>query len=189
MSTRTAPLRTPTDLGQNAKQDISAALNGAARRHLRPLSEDQELPLAHVRPAFPRLSPAARRAGDQIFAMTDAIAERARKLGGTTIRSIGDIARLQRIADNDAEFVTPQDMIAELASDNRQLIGFCAPPMASRRAQRRRHHQHDRELDRRGRAARLVPVRDQPQGLKQKAGARAWAGCRAPSLGHETAGA
>ena len=62
--------------------------------------------------------------GDQIFAMTDAIAERARKLGGTTIHSIGEISRLQRIADNDAEFVTPQDMIAELASDNRQLIGF-----------------------------------------------------------------
>jgi len=62
--------------------------------------------------------------GDQIFAMTDAIAERARKLGGTTIRSIGHIARLQRIPDNDAEFVTPEDMIAELASDNRELVGF-----------------------------------------------------------------
>ena len=62
--------------------------------------------------------------GDQIFAMTDAIAERARKVGGTTIRSIGHIARLQRIPDNDAEFVTPEDMVAELASDNRQLVAY-----------------------------------------------------------------
>jgi starvation-inducible DNA-binding protein len=56
--------------------------------------------------------------GDQIFSMTDAIAERARKLGGTTVRSIGQIARFQRIADNDAEDVTPLDMIAELRDDN-----------------------------------------------------------------------
>jgi starvation-inducible DNA-binding protein len=62
--------------------------------------------------------------GEQIFAMTDAIAERARKLGGTTLRSVGHIARLQRIPDNDAEFVTPGDMIAELASDNRQLAAY-----------------------------------------------------------------
>src|SRR3977135_3147024 len=55
---------------------------------------------------------------DQIFSMTDAIAERARKLGGTTIRSIGQISRLQRIMDNDAEYVKPLDMIAELRGDN-----------------------------------------------------------------------
>jgi starvation-inducible DNA-binding protein len=60
--------------------------------------------------------------GDQIFAMTDEIAERARKVGGTTIRSIGHIARVQRIADNDATYVEPQDMLAELREDNRQLL-------------------------------------------------------------------
>jgi starvation-inducible DNA-binding protein len=54
--------------------------------------------------------------------MTDPIAERARKLGGTTLRSIGDIARRQRLADNDADYVDPQDMLAELAGDNRQLV-------------------------------------------------------------------
>ncbi len=59
---------------------------------------------------------------DQIFAMTDPIAERVRKLGGTTLRSIGEISRAQRILDNDAEFVTPLDMLAELRDDNRQLI-------------------------------------------------------------------
>ena len=58
---------------------------------------------------------------DQIFATTDPIAERVRKLGGTTIRSIGHIARLKRPTDNDAEFVTPHDMLAELREDNSQL--------------------------------------------------------------------
>ena len=59
---------------------------------------------------------------DQIFAMTDDIAERVRKIGGTTIRSIGHIARLQRIPDNDADFVTPQDMLSELRDNNQQLV-------------------------------------------------------------------
>jgi hypothetical protein len=60
--------------------------------------------------------------GEQIFATTDDIAERVRKIGGTTLRSIGHIRRLQRIEDNDAEFVTPMDMLAELRGDNKQLV-------------------------------------------------------------------
>jgi starvation-inducible DNA-binding protein len=60
--------------------------------------------------------------GEQIFAITDAIAERVRKVGGTTLRSIGHIARLQRIADNDQEFVPARDMLLELHSDNRALV-------------------------------------------------------------------
>jgi len=60
--------------------------------------------------------------GEQVFAMTDPIAERSRKIGGTSIRSIGHIARMQRIVDNDAEFVEPQDMLAELRDDNLQLV-------------------------------------------------------------------
>ena len=60
--------------------------------------------------------------GDQIFAMTDAIAERVRKLGGVTIRSIGHIGRLQRLSDNDAEYVDPPDMLAELREDNQALL-------------------------------------------------------------------
>jgi starvation-inducible DNA-binding protein len=59
--------------------------------------------------------------GEQIFAMTDDIAERARKIGGTTLRSIGDIARHQRLKDNDQEFVIPKDMLAELSADNQAL--------------------------------------------------------------------
>jgi starvation-inducible DNA-binding protein len=58
---------------------------------------------------------------DQIFAMTDAIAERVRKVGGTTLRSIGHIGRLQRVLDNDADYITPLDMLAELRDDNKQL--------------------------------------------------------------------
>ena len=60
--------------------------------------------------------------GDQLFAMTDDIAERARKIGGTTIRSVGHIARVKRIADNDAEYVTPKDMLSELWENNKALI-------------------------------------------------------------------
>jgi starvation-inducible DNA-binding protein len=60
--------------------------------------------------------------GDQLFAMTDDIAERVRKIGGTTLRSIGHIARIKRIADNDAEYVTPQDMLSELWEDNKALV-------------------------------------------------------------------
>jgi starvation-inducible DNA-binding protein len=62
--------------------------------------------------------------GSQIFATTDDIAERVRKIGGTTLRSIGQISRSQRLLDNDAEYVTPLDMLAELRDDNKQLISF-----------------------------------------------------------------
>jgi starvation-inducible DNA-binding protein len=61
---------------------------------------------------------------DQIFAVTDEIAERARKIGGTTLRSIGDISRHQRLKDNDEERVAPKEMLAELASDNRALTRY-----------------------------------------------------------------
>lgn len=123
MTTRNA-LRTPTDLGENATKDISAALSGLLADtfalYLKTKNFHWHMSGPHFRDYHLMLDDQ----GDQIFAMTDAIAERARKLGGTTIRSIGHIARLQRIPDNDAEFVTPEDMIAELASDNRDLIGF-----------------------------------------------------------------
>ena len=123
MTTRAA-LRTPTDLGENATKDISAALSGLLADtfalYLKTKNFHWHMSGPHFRDYHLMLDDQ----GDQILAMTDAIAERARKLGGTTIRSIGHIARLQRIPDNDAEFVTPEDMIAELASDNRDLIGF-----------------------------------------------------------------
>ncbi|GGF51610.1 DNA starvation/stationary phase protection protein [Azorhizobium oxalatiphilum] len=117
-----APLRTPTDLGADATRDIAAALNRVLADvfalYLKTKNFHWHMSGPHFRDYHLMLD----EQGDQIFAMTDDIAERARKIGGTTLRSIGHIQRLQRIADNDAEFVTAQDMLAELAEDNRLLI-------------------------------------------------------------------
>ena len=124
MNTQTAPLRTPTDLGANASKDISAALTtllaDTFALYLKTKNFHWHMSGPHFRDYHLMLD----EQGEQIFAMTDDIAERARKLGGTTLRSIGHIARLQRIPDNDADYVTPEDMLAELGSDNRQLLGY-----------------------------------------------------------------
>jgi len=124
MNTLTAPLRTPTDLGANATKDISAALTGLLADTFALYLKTKNFHWHMSGPHFRDYHLMLDEQGEQIFAMTDDIAERARKLGGTTLRSIGHIARLQRIPDNDAEYVTPEDMLAELASDNRQLLGF-----------------------------------------------------------------
>jgi starvation-inducible DNA-binding protein len=106
---RTAPLATPTDLEPNAVRDLAGALNILLAEHVSgPHFRDCHLMLDEQ--------------GEQIFATTDAIAERVRKIGGTTLRSIAHIARLQRVLDNDADFVTPMDMLAELRDDNKQLV-------------------------------------------------------------------
>jgi starvation-inducible DNA-binding protein len=121
---RKAPLHTPDGLGANATRDIAAALTGVLADmfalYLKTKNFHWHLSGPHFREYHLMLD----EQGDQIFAATDAIAERARKVGGTTLRSIGHIAKLQRLADNDTDFVTPQDMIAELADDNRRLTGF-----------------------------------------------------------------
>jgi starvation-inducible DNA-binding protein len=118
---RSAPLNTPTDLKSNAVQDISGALNimlaDMFALYLKTKNFHWHLSGPHFRDYHLLLDEQA----DQIFATTDAIAERVRKIGGTTLRSIGHIGRLQRVLDNDADFVTPLDMIAELRDDNKQL--------------------------------------------------------------------
>lgn len=118
---RIAPLRTPTDLGEQATKDISAALNLALADvyalYLKTKNYHWHMSGTHFRDLHLLLD----EQGEQIFAMTDPLAERVRKVGGTTIRSIGHIARLQRIQDNDSDFVTPQDMLSELCDDNRSL--------------------------------------------------------------------
>lgn len=118
---RLAPLRTPTDLGEKATKDISAALNlvlaDVYSLYLKTKNFHWHMSGTHFRDLHLLLDEHA----EQIFAMTDQLAERVRKVGGTTLRSIGHIARLQRISDNDAEFVTPQDMLAELSQDNRAM--------------------------------------------------------------------
>ena len=120
-SLRIAPLATPTDLQPNAVRDIAGALNillaDMFGLYLKTKNFHWHVSGPHFRDYHLLLD----EHGDQIFATTDAIAERVRKLGGTTMRSIGQITRLQRIKDNDADFVTPMDMLAELRDDNKQL--------------------------------------------------------------------
>src|SRR5438477_1616981 len=122
-SQRATKLRTPTSLGANARRDIAGALNALLADffalYLKTKNFHWHVSGPHFRDYHLLLDEQA----DQTFATTDAIAERVRKLGGTTLRSIGHIARLQRILDNDADFVTPQDMLAELRDDNKDLTG------------------------------------------------------------------
>lgn len=118
---RMAPMETPTDLGSQATKDISAALNlllaDFFALYLKTKNFHWHVSSPHFRDYHLLLDEQA----DQLYATTDPIAERVRKLGGTTLRSIGQISRLQRVADNDADYVTPSDMLAELREDNQQL--------------------------------------------------------------------
>jgi starvation-inducible DNA-binding protein len=118
---RTAPLETPTDLKANAVRDIAGSLAillaDMFALYVKTKNFHWHMSGPHFRDYHLLLDEQA----DQIFATTDALAERARKIGGATIRSIGHIGRLQRVLDNDAEFVTPLDMLAELRDDNKQL--------------------------------------------------------------------
>lgn len=121
-ASRMAPLRTPTDLGEQATKDISAALNLALADVYAIYFKTKNFHWHMSGPQFRDLHLLLDEQGDQIFAMTDELAERVRKVGGTTLRSIGHVARLQRISDNDADFVTPQDMLSELREDNLSLV-------------------------------------------------------------------
>src|ERR1700720_3010472 len=116
------PLATPTDLQPNAVRDLAGALNillaDVFALYLKTKNFHWHVSGPHFRDYHLLLDEQA----DQIFATTDAIAERVRKIGGTTLRSIGHIGRLQRILDNDADFVTPLDMLADLHEDNKQLV-------------------------------------------------------------------
>src|SRR5437763_6904448 len=119
---RSAPLDTPTDLKPNAVRDISGALTmllaDMFALYLKTKNFHWHVSGPHFRDYHLLLDEQAA----QIFATTDDIAERVRKIGGTTLRSIGQIGRLQRVLDNDADYVTPLDMLAELKDDNLQLV-------------------------------------------------------------------
>ena len=121
-SRRESALNTPTSLSPDAVRDICGALNALLADtfalYLKTKNFHWHMSGPHFRDYHLLLDEQA----DQIFAITDPMAERARKIGGTTLRSIGHIKRLQRSLDNDAEFVTPLDMLAELRDDNLQLI-------------------------------------------------------------------
>jgi starvation-inducible DNA-binding protein len=119
---RLAPLQTPTDLSEGAARDIAAALNlllaDAFALYIKTKNFHWHVSGPHFRDYHLLLDEQA----DQIYAITDPIAERVRKLGATTLRSIGHIARLKRVLDNDADYVTPLDMLAELRDDNKDVI-------------------------------------------------------------------
>ena len=117
-------LGAPTDLKPEATRDISAALEGLLADvfalYMKTKNFHWHMSGRHFRDYHLLLD----EQGEQLFAMTDPIAERARKIGGTTLRSIGQISRRQRILDNDADYVDPQDMLAELRDDNKQLVSI-----------------------------------------------------------------
>jgi starvation-inducible DNA-binding protein len=116
-----APLATSTDLHPKATRDISGALNALLADvfalYLKTKNFHWHMSGPHFRDYHLMLD----EQGEQIFDMTDPLAERVRKVGGVTLRSIGHIAKLQRISDNDADFVEPLDMLAELREDNKTL--------------------------------------------------------------------
>ena len=118
---RRSPLITPTDLGTQASVDIAGSMNvmlaDVFALYLKTKNFHWHMSGPHFRDYHLLLDEQA----DQIYAMTDPIAERIRKTGGSTLRSIGHIARMQRIIDNDAEYVDPLDMLAELRDDNLTL--------------------------------------------------------------------
>jgi starvation-inducible DNA-binding protein len=118
---RTGPLATPTDLKPNAVRDLAGALNILLADMFGLYVKTKNFHWHISGPHFRDYHLMLDEHGEQIFATTDAIAERIRKIGGTTLRSIGHIGRLQRIEDNDADFVTPMDMLAELRDDNKEL--------------------------------------------------------------------
>ncbi|MGO9700392.1 MAG: Dps family protein [Xanthobacteraceae bacterium] len=119
---QTAPLATPTDLKTNAVRDLTGALNTLLADMFALYLKTKNFHWHISGPHFRDYHLLLDEHGDQIFATTDAIAERVRKIGGMTVRSIGHIGRLQRVLDNDADFVTPMDMLAELRDDNKQLV-------------------------------------------------------------------
>jgi starvation-inducible DNA-binding protein len=119
---RKVPLETPSDLKPSAVKEIAGALTILLADMFSLYVKTKNFHWHVLGPHFRDYHLLLDEQAEQIFATTDDIAERVRKIGGTTLRSIGHIGRLQRVLDNDADFVTPLDMLAELRDDNRQLV-------------------------------------------------------------------
>jgi starvation-inducible DNA-binding protein len=114
-------LDTPTDLSADAVRELSAALNAILADSFALYLKTKNFHWHVSGPHFRDYHLLLDEQGEQIFATTDALAERVRKVGGTTLRSIGQIAKLQRIEDNDETFVPPLDMLRELMNDNKAV--------------------------------------------------------------------
>ncbi len=115
-------LGTRTDLSENATRDIAAAINGLLADTFALYLKTKNFHWHMSGPHFRDYHLLLDEQSDQIFAMTDPLAERVRKLGRNTLHSVGEIARNQRVLDNDAEYVEPDGMLAELQEDNQQLV-------------------------------------------------------------------
>jgi starvation-inducible DNA-binding protein len=118
---RKAPLATRTDLSAAATKDIAAAMNGILADVFALYFKTKNFHWHMSGPHFRDYHLLLDEQADQLYAMTDPIAERIRKTGGSTLKSIGHIARTQRVLDNDADYVEPLDMLAELREDNKEL--------------------------------------------------------------------
>ncbi len=118
----TVSLGTPTDLSSDATRDISGALNALLADMFALYVKTKNFHWHVSGPHFRDYHLLPDEQADQIYATTDPIAERVRKIGGTTLRSIGQIAAQQRLLDNDAAYVTPLGMLAELREDNKQVV-------------------------------------------------------------------
>jgi starvation-inducible DNA-binding protein len=118
---RADSINPPSGLGSNATRDISGALNALLADFFALYMKTKNFHWHVSGPHFRDYHLLLDEQAGQLFAVTDDIAERVRKIGGTTLHSIGQIGRLQRILDNDADYVTPEDMLAELRDDNAQL--------------------------------------------------------------------
>jgi DNA-binding ferritin-like protein (oxidative damage protectant) len=115
-------MSTPTDLHQDAVRDIESALNGVLADVFALYFKTKNFHWHVSGPHFRDYHLLLDEQAEQLFVMTDELAERVRKIGGMTLRSIGDVSRRQRIADNDADYVEPADMLAELRDDNLTLL-------------------------------------------------------------------
>jgi starvation-inducible DNA-binding protein len=115
-------LDTPTDLSDEAVREISEAVNGVLADSFALYLKTKNFHWHVSGPHFRDYHLLLDEQGEQIFATTDDLAERVRKIGGTTLRSIGHVAKLQSIADNDEEFVPPLDMLRELMNDNKAVV-------------------------------------------------------------------
>jgi starvation-inducible DNA-binding protein len=129
---RGAQLSTPNDLGAEAKRDLAGGLNVLLADLFALYFKTKNFHWHVSGPHFRDYHLLLDEQADQVFGVTDTVAERVRKLGGTTLRSVAHIARLQRVLDNDADYVSPLDMLAELRDDNkalaahmRELHGVC----------------------------------------------------------------
>ena len=118
---QSAALATPTDLGANATKDIAGGLNILGADVLALWMKTKNFHWHVSGPHFRDYHLLLDEQSDQIYAMVDPIAERARKLGGNALHSIGQVKKLQRVLDNDADYVSPQDMLAELREDNQTM--------------------------------------------------------------------